>query len=279
MELALQEAPDDSDQQRRLGMLLDETQRLRGITRRLLLLAQADAGQLSVTGKPIRLTGLVQEMMEDYEMQSPGMRFSTTIDDETSAVADRSFLTQILQNLLSNASKYNDDESPWIDVTCESLENEVRIDISNGGAGIPESNQDRLFDRFTRVDSARNREVDGFGLGLNLSREFARAMQGDLDLFSADFASRKLKGRAVSPRLQWSSGLIAGSTRVATSQRGVVFRGVSVKLTRMHSAGSAIGRGNGRSEIGRYRLDSSRLALGDALFWALLRPRRCRPTF
>jgi|TARA_B110000495_G_scaffold169647_1_gene157075 two-component system heavy metal sensor histidine kinase CusS len=184
LELALQEAPDDSDQQRRLGMLLDETQRLRGITRRLLLLAQADAGQLSVKGKPIRLAGLVQEMIEDYEMQSPGIRFSTTIDD-ASAVGDRSFLTQILQNLLSNASKYNDDESPWIDVTCESLENEIRIDISNGGAGIPESNQDCLFNRFTRVDSARNREVDGFGLGLNLSREFARAMQGELALLES----------------------------------------------------------------------------------------------
>ena len=117
-------------------------------------------------------------------MQSPGIRFSTTIDD-ASAVGDRSFLTQILQNLLSNASKYNDDESPWIDVTCESLENEIRIDISNGGAGIPESNQDCLFNRFTRVDSARNREVDGFGLGLNLSREFARAMQGELALLES----------------------------------------------------------------------------------------------
>ncbi|MBN12978.1 MAG: hypothetical protein CMI17_08295 [Opitutaceae bacterium] len=47
---------------------------------------------------------------------------------------------------------------------------------------MPESAQDRLFERFPRVDSARNRGIEGFGLGLNLSREFARAHGGELTL-------------------------------------------------------------------------------------------------
>ncbi|MBT6768475.1 MAG: sensor histidine kinase [Opitutales bacterium] len=63
-------------------------------------------------------------------------------------------MTQILQNLLGNASKYNDDELPWVEVTCEAVDKEIRINISNGGDGIPEAGQARLFDRFTRVDSA-----------------------------------------------------------------------------------------------------------------------------
>lgn len=185
LESALQEAPDDSDQQRRLALLLDETQRLRGITRRLLLLAQADAGQLTVRGAPTGVGELIQELLEDYEMQSPRIRFSTTIEENAIALVDRSLLAQILQNLLSNAAKYNDDENPWIEVACESVEGEMRIDVSNGGVGVPEASKDRLFDRFTRVDSARNREVDGFGLGLNLSREFARAMGGELKLLDS----------------------------------------------------------------------------------------------
>jgi len=182
LEIALQEAPDASDQQRRLAMLLEETQRLRGITRRLLLLAQADAGQLTVSGTPTPVSPLIQELLEDYEMQSPSIRFSATLDVAAVALADRSLLTQIVQNLLSNAAKYNDEESPWVDVSCQSTEAGIEFEIANGGPGIPESSQERLFDRFTRVDSARNREVDGFGLGLNLSREFARAMNGDLEL-------------------------------------------------------------------------------------------------
>ncbi|MBT5169297.1 MAG: HAMP domain-containing histidine kinase [Opitutales bacterium] len=113
-----------------------------------------DAWQLSVKGKPTQFGGLIRELVEDYEMQSSSIRFSITADGDVSAVADRSFLTQILQNLLGNASKYNDDELPWVEVTCEAVDKEIRINISNGGDGIPEAGQARLFDRFTRVDSA-----------------------------------------------------------------------------------------------------------------------------
>ncbi len=182
LESALQEAPDDSDQQRRLGMLLEETQRLHGITRRLLLLAQADAGQIKVTGQPIRLRELLAEMVEDFEMQSPNTRYTLEKGENVTVSLDESLVTQILQNLLSNAVKYNDDSDPWVTIGYEVTESELRIDISNGGDGIPEFAQERLFERFSRVDTARNRGVDGFGLGLNLSREFARAHGGDLVL-------------------------------------------------------------------------------------------------
>ena len=182
LESALHEAPDDSDQQRKLAMLLEETQRLRGITRRLLLLAQADAGQLNAAGVATRLGPIVEELVEDFEMQSEGIRFETTIEGSPVAIADASLFTQIVQNLLSNATKYNADESPWVRVRVGEAEEDVFLEVSNGGEGISESVQPQLFGRFTRADSARNRKVDGFGLGLNLSREFARAMSGDLQL-------------------------------------------------------------------------------------------------
>jgi len=182
LESALQEAPDDSEQQRRLGMLLEETQRLHGITRRLLLLAQADAGQIKVKGESIRIRDLLAEMVEDFEMQAPQTRYTLSKGEEVTVSLDRSLVTQILQNLLSNAVKYNDETDPWVKIDYEIVGSELKIDISNGGDGIPESAQARLFERFSRVDSARNRGVDGFGLGLNLSREFARAQGGELSL-------------------------------------------------------------------------------------------------
>jgi len=182
LESALQEAPDDSEQQRRLGMLLEETQRLHGITRRLLLLAQADAGQIKVKGESIRIRDLLAEMVEDFEMQAPQTRYTLSKGEEVTVSLDRSLVTQILQNLLSIAVKYNDETDPWVKIDYEIVGSELKIDISNGGDGIPESAQARLFERFSRVDSARNRGVDGFGLGLNLSREFARAQGGELSL-------------------------------------------------------------------------------------------------
>lgn len=193
LESALQEAPDDSEQQRRLGMLLEETQRLHGITRRLLLLAQADAGQIKVTGRPIIIRDLLSEMVEDFEMQSPNTRYTLKEGEKAIVKVDESLVTQILQNLLSNAVKYNDDDDPWVVIDYEVTGSELRIDISNGGDGIPESSQERLFERFSRVDSARNRGVDGFGLGLNLSREFARAHGGDLVLVESSQGNTRFR--------------------------------------------------------------------------------------
>ncbi len=182
LESALQEAPVGSDQQRQLAMLLGETQRLRGITRRLLLLAQADAGQLRVNGISTKLSPVVEELLEDFEMQAEGVRFERNLEGDPCAAVDEGLFTQIVQNLLSNAVKYNDSESPWVRVDLKEVDDRVCFEVANGGEGIPESAQSRLFERFARVDSARNRQIDGFGLGLNLSREFARAMKGDLFL-------------------------------------------------------------------------------------------------
>ena len=186
LESALQEAPDDSEQQRKLGMLLEETQRLHGITRRLLLLAQADAGQITVSREPVPLRELLSEVVEDFELQSPSTRYTLSEGEEVEVSLDRSLVTQILQNLLSNAVKYNDESDPWVSISYLLEDLEIRIDIRNGGEGIPEASQKRLFERFSRVDSARNRGVDGFGLGLNLSREFARAHGGELILVESE---------------------------------------------------------------------------------------------
>jgi len=182
LETALQEAPDDSEQQRRFGLLLEETQRLRGITRRLLLLAKADAGQISIAREETDFGSLVSQSVEDFEMQSPDTRFEMEVEDSLTAGLDRSLVTQILQNLLSNAVKYNDDSDPWVKIQARGTDDFITMEIANGGEGIPEEAQGRVFERFARVDSARNRSVDGFGLGLNLSREFARAHDGELEL-------------------------------------------------------------------------------------------------
>ena len=125
--------------------------------------------------------------------------FGVAVDESVTAVVDRSLVTQIVQNLLSNAVKYNADDEPWVEVNCEDGAETLSVEVSNGGPGIPEEYQERLFGRFMRVDSARNRSVDGFGLGLNLSREFARAQGGELELIES--APGKTRFRLTLPKV------------------------------------------------------------------------------
>jgi signal transduction histidine kinase len=82
---------------------------------------------------------------------------------------------------LVNAVKYNEPGGNIL-VDLESRDNHVVLTIGNSGPGIPENEQTRIFTRFHRVDVARQRQVDGVGLGLSLAREIVRANGGELIL-------------------------------------------------------------------------------------------------
>jgi signal transduction histidine kinase len=94
-------------------------------------------------------------------------------------------LEQAIQNLATNAIRYSDRESKItfsLDVNGE----QVSIRVENSGTPISESDQDRIFERFYRVDAARSSRKYGVGLGLSLSREIVRAHGGELFLEKSD---------------------------------------------------------------------------------------------
>ena len=95
--------------------------------------------------------------------------------------ADPALLRTALLNLFVSAVKYNEPGGK-IQVDLESRDSHAFLTISNSGPGIPELDQARIFTRFHRVDAARQRQVDGVGLGQGLAREIARAHGGELEL-------------------------------------------------------------------------------------------------
>jgi two-component system heavy metal sensor histidine kinase CusS len=181
LEQALQQADPGSEAQQQLSELLDEVRRLSGIVRKLLLLSLADAGQISFQKQNVNLSEMLVEMLEDMELLAPDLTVKTEIIPNLQVWGDHDLIMQILQNLLSNAIKYNLPDG-WIDIQAQQQGSTVQVKISNASRDISEGARDRLFDRFYRGDPARNRKVEGVGLGLSLSREIARAHQGDLTL-------------------------------------------------------------------------------------------------
>jgi heavy metal sensor kinase len=181
LERTLQQAEPGSEVQQSLSNLLDEVRRLSGIVRKLLLLSLADAGQMSLYRVGIDLSGLLTEMLEDIELLAPHLEVQTNIADGLRVQGDRDLLVQVLQNLVSNAIKYNLPDG-WIRIDARRQAQIVSITISNCSKDIPEKDRSRIFDRFHRGDPARTRKVEGIGLGLSLAREIARAHGGDLIL-------------------------------------------------------------------------------------------------
>ncbi|NMF58339.1 sensor histidine kinase [Pseudanabaena yagii] len=181
LELALQNAETGSPMQQTLSTLLNEVSRLSSITRKLLLLSLADAGKMSVQKIELNFSQILYEITEDIGILAPDLSLKLDILPDVKILGDRELLTQVLQNLINNAIKYNLPNG-WIHIQTKLKSNSLMVTISNSSQDISSSDRDRLFDRFHRADPARNRGIEGFGLGLSLSREIAIAHNGNLQL-------------------------------------------------------------------------------------------------
>ncbi len=176
-------APGSAEHERFVS-LFGEASRLKQITQSLLLLSQADAGRLLPT-HPERydLSIDLARLIEDGEIlcEQAGLSLEHHIEPGITAHADRALLQQVFQNLLSNAVKYN---RPQGRVTLRLSRQDAQIvfTVTNTGPAIPVENQQRLFERFFRGDKAHTRQTDGFGLGLNIATELARANGAELRL-------------------------------------------------------------------------------------------------
>jgi two-component system, OmpR family, phosphate regulon sensor histidine kinase PhoR len=93
-------------------------------------------------------------------------------------------LHDVLQNLLDNAIQYTP-EGGQIEVSATAEAREAVIAVSDTGIGIPIADQERIFERFYRVDAARSREAGGTGLGLSIAKHIVEAHGGRLWVESA----------------------------------------------------------------------------------------------
>lgn len=187
IERTLQRSADDSEEQRNYAEQLEELQRLKSILRKLLLLSQADAGQLPLSLAPINLADRVRSAENDVVMLAPGRKIHIETPAELVVKADDDLLAQIIGNLISNAVKFGDPEG-LIDIKLAEQDGQAVLTVSNTGVPIPQADHAKVFDRFYRADAARSRDIEGSGLGLSLAREMARAHGGDLTLLRSDSA-------------------------------------------------------------------------------------------
>lgn len=186
---ALKECEPGSREEKALQTISQESHRLKAITGSLMLLSQAESGRLVAKKDRISLSNEISDIAEDTEIlcEKSGLSLSTDIEEGITLTTDKTLLHQAILNLVSNAVKYNQPKG-WIKISLQkhSLSSEAIFRISNSGSGIPTDEQDKIFERFYRIDKARDRSIDGFGLGLNLSFEIITVLGGELDLLKAD---------------------------------------------------------------------------------------------
>lgn len=172
--------------------MLDEVGRLATITRKLLMLSQADAGRLALHRAQVDLTDLLDELMVDAQMLVTDQKVSSAIERGLVTQGDASLLRQLFNNLVNNAVRYCR-AGGWIKVRARALAGGIEVIFANQTPAIAEADRARFFERFFRGNSSHNRHIEGSGLGLSLAREIARAHGGDLTLKTSSMKEVRLR--------------------------------------------------------------------------------------
>ncbi|MDP3963817.1 MAG: MASE1 domain-containing protein [bacterium] len=162
--------------------------RMSEIIETLLNISRIESGLAVIEHEPIALQDLVAGLLAEIAPRSKlkNVRFKTAIpDDMPSVTADKKLLGIVLQNLLTNAVKYNmTGGSVTIGATHDP--HEIIISVKDTGIGIPQDQQGRIFQKLYRTEKAKEIEREGMGLGLYLSRIIIEKLGGRIWLDSAE---------------------------------------------------------------------------------------------
>lgn len=170
-----------------MGVLRDQTRRLTRFSADVGALFNAEQSPNAIEVRPVRIGELIANAVVSFEPQyrGKGIDLSSEIAaDLPEASGDPERIGQVLTNLLNNALRHNHSGDRVRIAVRRHLDN-VRVSVSDTGDGIPAEHLDRIFERFHRVDAARDREHGGAGIGLAIAKAFVEAQGGHLTAASA----------------------------------------------------------------------------------------------
>jgi signal transduction histidine kinase len=171
--------------QESLDALKRESDRMTRMVGDLLLLSQADTGQLSMQVQPTDLDFLISDVERAGRMlAAERVRVSAEYSGNITVMADADRLKQVLLNLTDNAIKHTPDGGS-VRIEAHTIFNGfARITVTDTGVGIPEADLPHVFERFYRVDKSRSRERGGSGLGLSIAQKIIEAHKGRITVTS-----------------------------------------------------------------------------------------------
>lgn len=155
-------------------------ERLLNIVQDLDMINKYESGEISLEISTFDINLLVREIVDLLEIETQKINAQISIATSKKALfveADKQKIFQVLMNLVSNAIYYSNREKAQIIIKTESVKNKVRIEVSDNGMGIKPEILPRIFERFYRVESSRNRREGGSGLGLAIVKHILDAHQ------------------------------------------------------------------------------------------------------
>lgn len=152
-----------------LNVILDEVDKMNILLLDMLELSRLESNNIQINNEVFDIDKLIKKTLNDFKHQiiEKNIEVSFDINSNSFVYADESMIEQVIRNFISNAIRYTPFDGKII-IIKKSIEKEVYIYIENKGNNIPESEIDRIWERFYRVEKSRSRNAGGTGLGLSI---------------------------------------------------------------------------------------------------------------
>ena len=171
------------DVPRFIGHIRSEAQRLVTLIGDIIRLSQLDEGE-TMPAEPVELLALAREAAESLQNAAAARHVTITVEGEPVELSGvRRLLHEIVFNLCDNAIKYNTDGGR-VQVTVTKENETAAVTVRDTGIGIPPDQQDRVFERFYRVDKSHSKASGGTGLGLSIVKHAVQYLHGTIHLQS-----------------------------------------------------------------------------------------------
>lgn len=192
----------DSDREKFIDIIISESQRMNRIIGDIIVLSKLDSDVWMHEKENIDFVKLTRDSVESLrhtaENASVKLTLSTPLKSDRTILGSRHYLEAIVSNLVDNAIHYNK-PGGIVDVKLQYEQDHLTLTVTDSGIGIEKEHQERVFERFYRVDKSRSRKSGGTGLGLSIVRNAVKLHKGELSLESA-----KEKGSTFTVALPYS---------------------------------------------------------------------------
>jgi two-component system sensor histidine kinase SenX3 len=183
---AIEDSIDDPETARKFAENLSkESKRLSNLVQEVIQLSRMQSGPMLENAMEMDLRQVVTDAVERNQTlaEQQGIKVLADTNESVYVKGDYDMLTTALRNLVENAIVYSDYGSQ-VGVGIKRVGDLAEISVADSGRGISEDEQERIFERFYRVDPSRSRETGGTGLGLSIVKHAAQNHNGEVKLFS-----------------------------------------------------------------------------------------------
>jgi two-component system, OmpR family, sensor histidine kinase SenX3 len=213
---AVDEAADDEVAVRRFAARLHkESARLTALVQDIIELSRLQGADVVMQGRPVDVNTVLAEAVDRNKLPAEGKRIKISLGGHSDAMVhgDPDLLMTAFRNLIDNAIRYSP-EGTTVGVGVRSRDGLVQVSVTDQGPGIPQDEQDRIFERFYRVDAARSRQTGGTGLGLSIVKHVISNHGGEVTVWSQPGQGSTFTVRL--PELEETTVRKAGGTNEGT---------------------------------------------------------------